>query len=93
MVIPGHARSRHKYRGTSPTIERRMRIDQVETEKGQARNAFEDQGGSEEAIRRRIPESIQVSPMGGQHSASTKERWQGTNMCRLSGFEQSKLKG
>ena len=70
-----------------------MCTDQVEIKKGQARNAFEDQGGSEEVIRREIPGSIQVSPMGDQHSASAKERWQSTNVCRLSGFEQSKPKG
>ena len=29
------------------------------------------------------PRSIQVSPMGGQHSAGTKERWQSTDVCRL----------
>ena len=87
MVIPGHARSRHRYRGTSTAIERRMCTDQAETEKGQTRNAPEDQGGSEEAIGRGIPESIQVSPIGGQRSASTEERWQSTDVCRLSGFE------
>ena len=70
-----------------------MCTGQVEIKKGQARNAAEDQGGSEKAIRCGIPGSIQVSLMGGQHSASTKERWQSTNVCRLSGFEQSKPKG
>ena len=34
--------------------------DQAEIKKGQARNAFEDQRGSKEAVRCRIPESIQV---------------------------------
>ena len=55
MVISGHARSRHRYRGTPIAIERRMHVDQTKTEKGQARNAFEDQKGSEEAIGREIP--------------------------------------
>ena len=87
MVILGHARSRHRYRGTSSAFERRMCTDQTETEKGQAPNASEDQRRSKEIIKRRIPGSIQVSPMGGQHSASTKERWQSTDVCRLSRFE------
>ena len=49
MVIPGHARSRHRYRGTPIAIKRGMRIDQVEIKEGQARNTFEDQGRSQEA--------------------------------------------
>ena len=53
----------------------------------------ENQRGSKEATRCEIPRSIHVSPMGGQHSASTKESWQSTDVCRLSGFEQSKPKG
>ena len=40
MVIPGHARSRHRYRGTSITIKRGIRTNQTEIEKGQARNAL-----------------------------------------------------
>ena len=60
-----------------------MCIGQAETKKGQARNASEDQRGSEEAIRHGIPGSIQVSPIGGQHSAGTKKRLQSTNVCRL----------
>ena len=52
-----------------------MCADQVEIKKGQAQNTFEDQRGSKEAIRRGILESIQVSSIGGQHSASTKEGW------------------
>ena len=87
MVIPGHAKSRHRHRGTSPVIERRMYTGQAEIKKGQARNTFEDQRGSEEAVRHGIPRSIQVSLMGGQHSASTKERWKSTDVCRLSRFE------
>ena len=71
MVIPGHAKSRHRHRGTLPAIERRMYTDQAEIKKGQARNASEDQKGSKEAIGHGIPGSIQVSLMGGQHSAST----------------------
>ena len=71
MVIPGHARSRHRYRGTSSAIERKMCTGQAETKKSQARDALKDQGRSEEAIGCRIPESIQVSLMGGQHSTRT----------------------
>ena len=70
-----------------------MCADQVEIKKGQAQNTFEDQGGSEEAIGRGILGSIQVFAIDGQHSASTKERWQSTDVCKLSGFEQSKTKG
>ena len=87
MVILGHARSRHRYRGTSPAIKRRMCTNQAEIKKGQAQNAFEDQRGSEKVIRRGIPESIKVSSMGGQHSASIEERWQSTDVCGLPGFE------
>ena len=65
MVVPRHARSRHRYRGTLSAIERRMRTSQAETKKGQARDASKDQEGSEKAIRCGIPGSIQVSLMGG----------------------------
>ena len=58
-------RSQHRYSGTSSAIERRMRIGQAKTKKGQARDASKDQGESEKAIRRRILGSIQVSPMAG----------------------------
>ena len=75
MVVPRHAKSRHRYRSTSSAFERGMCTGQTEVKKSQARNALEDQGRSEEAIGCRIPGSIQVSPMGGQHSASTKEGW------------------
>ena len=51
-----------------------MHTGQTETKKSQARDAFKDQGRSEEAIRCGIPGSIQVSLMGGQHNANTKER-------------------
>ena len=87
MVIPRHAKSRHRYRGISPTFERRMCIGQAEIKKGQARNASEDQGRRQEAIRCGIPGSIQVSLMGGQHSPSIEERWQSMDVCALSGFE------
>ena len=30
---------------------------------------------------------VQVSPMGGQHSANTKERLQSTDVCRLPRFK------
>ena len=65
MVIPGHGRSRHRYRGTLSAIERRMCTDQAEIEKGQTRNAFENQEESEKAIGYGISGSIQVSLMGG----------------------------
>ena len=42
MVILGHARPRHRYRGTLITIERKIRPDQAKIEKGQARDAVED---------------------------------------------------
>ena len=87
MVIPGHARSQHRYRGTPIAIERIMHTGQAETKKGQTRNASKDQRGSEKAIGCEIPRSIKVYPMGGHHSASTKERWQSTDVCGLSGFE------
>ena len=75
MVIPGHATFRHKYRGTSAAIERRMCTGQAKTAKGQTRKASEDQRGSKKITRRGISGSIQVSPISGQHSASTKEGW------------------
>ena len=65
MIVPGHAKSRHRYRGTLSTIERRILTSQAETKKGHARDASKDQRGSEVAIRYGIFESIQVSPMGG----------------------------
>ena len=86
MVIPGHARPRHKYRGTLITVERRMRLDQAKIKMGQARDAVEDRR-SEEAVGCKVPRSGQVSPMGGQHSTSAEERWQSTDVCRLPGFE------
>ena len=52
-----------------------MHASQTEIEKSQARNALEDKRGSEEAIVRRIPRSVQIPPMGGQYSIGTKERW------------------
>ena len=55
MVILGHVRSRHRYRSTPIAFKRGMHAGQTEIEKGQARNAFEDQRGSEKAIRREIP--------------------------------------
>ena len=55
MVILGHARSRHRYRGTSFAIKRRMCTGQVEIKKGQARDALENQRESKEATRREIP--------------------------------------
>ena len=87
MFIPGHARSRHRYRGTLIVVERRMCPVQAKIEKGQAQDAVEDQRRSEEAVGRRVPRSGQVSPMGGQHSTSAEERLQSMNMCRLSGLE------
>ena len=64
-----------------------MYASQTKIEKGQASDAFEDQGRSEETVGRGIPRGGQVSPMGGQHSISTEERWQSTNVCRLSELE------
>ena len=48
MVIPRHAKSRHRYRSTPIAIERRMHADQVEIEKGQARDIIKDQGRGED---------------------------------------------
>ena len=87
MVIPGHARPRHRYRGTLIAVERRMCPSQAKIETGQARDVVEDQRKSEEAVGRRVPRSGQVSPMGGQHSTSTEKRWKSTDVCRLPGFE------
>ena len=36
MVIPGHARSQHRYRGTSSAFERGMCTGQTEVKKSQA---------------------------------------------------------
>ena len=55
MFVLGHARSRHRYRGTLSAIERKMCIGQAKIKKGQTRNASEDQRGSEEVIGRKIP--------------------------------------
>ena len=38
-------------------------------------------------------EVAKYSPMCGQHSASAEKRWQGANVCRLPGFEQSESQG
>ena len=87
MVIPRHAKSRHRYRSTPIAIERRMHADQVEIEKGQARDAIEDQRKSKEVVGRRVPRSGQISLMGSQHNNSVEKRWQSTDICRLPGFE------
>ena len=55
MVIPGHARPRHRYRGTPFAVERRMCPILAETEKGQARDASKDQGKGEKAVRCMFP--------------------------------------
>ena len=93
MVIPGHARSRHRDRCTPIAFKRRVNAGQAEIKKGQAKNAVEDQRRNEEAVGREIPRGGQVSPIGGQHSTSAEERWQSTDVCRLSGFKQSKSQG
>ena len=54
MVIPGHARSRHRYRGTPISIKRGMRTDQTKIEKGKARDVVEDQRKSEKIVGRGI---------------------------------------
>ena len=93
MVVPKYARPRHRHRGTSVAFEGKMYAGQTEIEKGQAPDAVEDQRKSKEVVGRRVPRSGQVPPMGGQHSPNAEERWQSTNVCRLSGFEQSESQG
>ena len=87
MVILGHVRPRHRYRGTPIAVKRRMCPDQAKIEKGQARDALKDQGRGLKAVRCRVPRSGHIPQMGGQHSTSAEKGWKSTDVCRLSGFE------
>ena len=73
MVILRHPRPWHWHRGTSVAFKRRVHIGQTEIKKGQARDAVEDQRRSEKAVGRRVPQSGQVSLIGGQHSFGPKK--------------------
>uniref|UniRef100_A0A2N9IK69 Uncharacterized protein n=1 Tax=Fagus sylvatica TaxID=28930 RepID=A0A2N9IK69_FAGSY len=80
LVLPRHARPRHRHSSPQDSFEARMQARQTSTAPNEARSHFEDQGGSGKAIEGRIPEHSNLFGLGSQHSPSAEK---GRNECRV----------
>ena len=60
---------------------------EAKAKENETRDVAEDQGRGEKAIRRRFLGGGSIPRVSGQHCVDPLERWEGTNVCRLSGPE------
>uniref|UniRef100_A0A2N9HSQ0 Retrotransposon gag domain-containing protein n=1 Tax=Fagus sylvatica TaxID=28930 RepID=A0A2N9HSQ0_FAGSY len=74
LVLPRHARPRHRHSGPQDPAKARMQARQTSTATDEARSHFEDQGRGGKAIEGRFPKHSNLFGLGSQYSPGAEER-------------------
>uniref|UniRef100_A0A2N9IPC1 Uncharacterized protein n=1 Tax=Fagus sylvatica TaxID=28930 RepID=A0A2N9IPC1_FAGSY len=99
LVLPRHARPRHRHSGPQDSAEARMQARETSTATNEARSHFEDQGRGGKAIEGRFPKHSNLFGLGSQYSPGPErrmEKLESTNavfsfMDGFSGYNQIKM--
>uniref|UniRef100_A0A2N9GGE3 Integrase catalytic domain-containing protein n=1 Tax=Fagus sylvatica TaxID=28930 RepID=A0A2N9GGE3_FAGSY len=99
LVLPRHARPRHRHSGPQDSFEARMQARETSTAPNEARSHFEDQGRGGKAVEGRIPKHSNLFGLGSQYSSQCRKRTEkseSTNvvfsfMDGFSGYNQIKM--
>uniref|UniRef100_A0A2N9I4Q5 Uncharacterized protein n=1 Tax=Fagus sylvatica TaxID=28930 RepID=A0A2N9I4Q5_FAGSY len=73
LVLPRHARPRHRHSGPQDSFEARVQARKASTAPNEARSHFEDQGRGGKAVKGRIPKHSNLFGLGSQYSPSAEK--------------------